>query len=184
MKHKFFENFGEQKLDIILDNGEMKDPFVRKNFSGCCNFMSNEILNKNIEALKKQLSWLERSFLIYKEIGIKTNYSLEEFDNLEILAGRFTRSIDFLVRKVFRSLDDVEFEDQGTLVDVVNNAHKRKLFNDMEEIREIRDLRNEIVHEYLDLKLKDSFSGLLDLTPKLIEIIKNTVSYSEQYFNK
>ncbi len=146
--------------------------------------MSSEILFKNIEALKKQLSWLERSFSICKIIGIKEDYSLEEFENLEILAGRFARSIDFLVRKVFRSLDDVEFEEQGTLIDVVNNAHKRDLFQNIEDIRAIRDLRNEIVHEYLDLKLKDSFSELLELTPILIGIIKNTCNYSDKYLNK
>ncbi len=30
LKHKFFENFGEQKIDIIIDNGEMADPFIKK----------------------------------------------------------------------------------------------------------------------------------------------------------
>ena len=111
--------------------------------------MSNEILKNYIEALKKQLSWLKRSFKTCKNIGIKSDYNLDEFDSFEILTGRFSRSIDFLIRKVFRSLDDIEFEDQGTLVDVVNNAHKRSLFNNMEDIRALRDLRNEIVHEYL-----------------------------------
>jgi len=28
----FFEHFGEQKLDIVLDNGEMKNPFVKHIF--------------------------------------------------------------------------------------------------------------------------------------------------------
>ena len=146
--------------------------------------MSNEILKKYIDALKKQLSWLKRSFEACKNIGIKSDYNLDEFDSFEILTGRFSRSIDFLIRKVFRSLDDIEFEDQGTLVDVVNNAHKRSLFNNMEDIRALRDLRNEIIHEYLDLKLKDSFVELLELTPRLIEIIENTINYSDQYLNK
>jgi predicted nucleotidyltransferase len=26
----FFEHFGEQKMDIILDNGEFRDPFVKQ----------------------------------------------------------------------------------------------------------------------------------------------------------
>lgn len=30
LKHKFYENFGEQKIDIIIDNGELNDPFVKK----------------------------------------------------------------------------------------------------------------------------------------------------------
>jgi len=25
----FFKHFGEQKLDIVLDNGELRDPFVK-----------------------------------------------------------------------------------------------------------------------------------------------------------
>jgi len=29
------------------------------------------------------------------------------------------------MRKVFRSLDEIEYENQGTLIDVVDNAHKR-----------------------------------------------------------
>ena len=28
----FFEHFGEQKLDIVLDDGQMKNPFVRHIF--------------------------------------------------------------------------------------------------------------------------------------------------------
>ena len=30
IKHRFFENFGEQKIDIIIDNGQMRDPFIKK----------------------------------------------------------------------------------------------------------------------------------------------------------
>lgn len=30
LKHKFYENFGEQKKDIIIDNGELNDSFVKK----------------------------------------------------------------------------------------------------------------------------------------------------------
>ncbi|MGE5795603.1 MAG: hypothetical protein ACM34O_08475 [Ignavibacteria bacterium] len=77
--------------------------------------MSNEILKRNIDALKKQLNWLDRSFRICKSVGIKQNYTAEEFDNFETLAGRFARSVDFLIRKLFRSIDDIEFETQGTL---------------------------------------------------------------------
>ena len=60
-----------------------------------------------------------------------------------------SRGIDFLIRKIFRSLDAYEFENQGTLVDVVNNAHKRGLFSDIDEIRVMKDVRNTIAHEYI-----------------------------------
>lgn len=84
--------------------------------------MSNKLLKQNIEHLQRQLKWLIRSFELCKTIGLKSVYSESEFDNFEILSGRFSRTIDFLVRKVFRSIDDLEFESQGTLVDTVNNA--------------------------------------------------------------
>ena len=29
LRVEFFKKFGEQKLDIILDNGELKEPFVK-----------------------------------------------------------------------------------------------------------------------------------------------------------
>jgi hypothetical protein len=87
--------------------------------------MSNKVLKQNIEYLQKQLKWLTRSYELCKSIGIKSTYSEIEFDNFETLSGRFARTIDFLVRKVFRSIDDLEFESQGTLIDTVNNALKR-----------------------------------------------------------
>lgn len=109
--------------------------------------MTNDVLAANVDALGKQLAWLKRSFVKCRKIGIKKEYSVSEFDKFETLSSRFARSIDFLVRRVFRSLDDVEFESQGTLIDVVNNAHKRGLFESMEDIGAMRDLRNDVVHE-------------------------------------
>ena len=143
--------------------------------------MTGELLAANIKALEKQLSWLERSYKSCRKIGIKKKYTTVEFDRFETLSGRFARSIDFLVRKVFRSLDDAEFEIQGTLVDVVNNAHKRDLFESMEDFKAMRDLRNDIVHEYLDEDLKGGFAELLELTPKLLKVMSDTIRYSREH---
>jgi len=74
--------------------------------------------DKNL--LIKQLAWLKLSYNECKEIGIKENYLVDEFEN------------------------------QGTLVDVVNNAHKRGLFEDVEELRIMKDVRNTIAHEYIE----------------------------------
>ena len=84
------------------------------------------------------------------------------------------------MRKVFRCLDDVEFENQGTLIDVVNHAHKRGLFEDIELIRQIKDIRNEIVHEYLDEALQSVFLDVIKTAPELIAIGCNTLTYVEK----
>jgi len=137
--------------------------------------MSNKLLMQNIEYLEKQKQWLVRSYKLCKSIGFKSTFSESEFDNFETLSGRFARTLDFLVRKVFRSIDDLEFESQGTLIDTVNNALKRNLIIDINLFNNMRDLRNEITHEYLEEELLSTFKDLLTLTPYLIEIVNNTI---------
>jgi len=142
--------------------------------------MSNKLLKQNIEYLEKQKKWLVRSYELCQSIGIKSTFSENEFDNFENLSGRFARTIDFLVRKVFRSIDDLEFEAQGTLIDTVNNDLKRNLITDINLFNNMRDLRNEIAHEYLEEELVTTFKDLLKLTPYLIEIVNNTIFYAKK----
>jgi len=131
------------------------------------------------ELLKKQLFWIELSYNECNKIGLKSNYSIDEFGKFETLCSRYSRSIDFLIRKVFRTIDAYEFENQGTLIDVVNNAHKRGLFEDIDRLRVMKDIRNTIVHEYIEEDLIDIFEEVLEYSETLIEIIKTTLHYME-----
>lgn len=130
--------------------------------------------------LQKQLSWIQISFDECSQIGIKSEYTVEEFGKFETLCARYGRSIDFLIRKIFRTLDEYEFENQGTLIDVVNNAHKRGLFEDIEELRIMKDVRNTIAHEYIEDDLVEIFDEVLLYSQKLIIIIKTTLNYIEK----
>ena len=132
-------------------------------------------LDKNL--LEKQLFWIEISFNECSKIGTKKEYTIEEFGKFETLCSRYSRGIDFLIRKIFRTLDEYEFENQGTLVDVVNNAHKRGLFDDIEKLRLMKDVRNTVVHEYIEDELADIFDEVLEYTEDLINIINTTLKY-------
>ena len=88
-----------------------------------------------------------------------------------------------MIRKIFRTIDEYEFENQGTLVDVVNNAHKRGLFDDIDELRIMKDVRNTIVHEYIEDALVDVFDEVLLYAEKLIVIIENTLRYIDTKTN-
>ena len=134
-------------------------------------------LKQDYTLLKKQLKWLVLSVDACKPIPIKERYTIEEFGKFEILCSKYSRGIDFLMRKIFRTIDEFEFENQGTLVDVVNNAHKRGLFDDIEELRIMKDIRNTIVHEYIEEALADVFDEVLIYAEKLISIIENTLKY-------
>ena len=142
--------------------------------------MLKEKLAKDRELLQKQLKWLQFSYEECRKIGLKEHYSVEEFGKFETLCSRYGRSIDFLVRKIFRTIDAYEFENQGTLIDVVNNAHKRGLFEDIDELRIMKDLRNTIVHEYVEDYLVNVFGEVLHYSGKLIKIMQNTMSYTDQ----
>ena len=142
--------------------------------------MMIEKLLQDKKLLEKQLFWIDISFSECSNIGIKTEYSTDEFGKFETLCSRYSRGIDFLIRKIFRTLDEYEFENQGTLVDVVNNAHKRGLFEDIEELRIMKDVRNTVVHEYIEDELAEVFEEVLQYSATLIEIIKNSLNYIEE----
>jgi len=141
--------------------------------------MMKQKLLQDFELLKKQLFWIELSYNECVKIGIKETYTIEEFGKFETLCSRYSRGIDFLIRKIFRTIDAYEFENQGTLVDVVNNAHKRGLFEDIDELRIMKDIRNTIAHEYIEDDLVNVFDEVLEYTQKLIEIINSTLIYIE-----
>ncbi len=142
--------------------------------------MMKEKLLHDYVLLEKQLSWVEISYNECTIIGIKQVYTVDEFGRFETLCSRYSRGIDFLIRKIFRTLDEYEFENQGTLVDVVNNAHKRRLFEDIDELRIMKDVRNTIAHEYIEDELSEVFEEVLQYTQALIKIINNTLKYIEK----
>ena len=145
--------------------------------------MMLEKLLQDKTLLQKQLSWIQISFDECSKIGIKKEYSIEEFGKFETLCSRYSRGIDFLIRKIFRKLDEYEFENQGTLIDVVNNAHKRGLFDDIEKLRIMKDVRNTIAHEYIEDDLVEIFDEVLQYCETLIIIIENTLNYIEEISN-
>ena len=140
-----------------------------------------ENLFKTIYMSEDAMSWLNRSYRICEKIGIRDEYSDEEFDAFETLTSRYARVSDILIHKVFRAMDTVEMEYGGTIIDVVNRAHKRNLFESVDEIREIKDIRNEIAHEYIQNDLCGIFNDVLRLTPKVSKLLENIKRYCEKY---
>ena len=140
-----------------------------------------EFLLKTLEDLQKACHWLNRSSQKCIQIGVKENYSDDEFDAFENLTSRFARTSDLLIQKVYRSIDKVEFEEGGTLIDVLNRAHKRGLLDSLEEVRQLRELRNEITHEYKAIFLPPIFKSVLQQTPLLLTLVEKVILYSKKY---
>ena len=50
---------------------------------------------------------------------------------------------------MFRTIDAIELQDEGTGIDRLNRMEKRGVIPSARAWRSLRDLRNSIVHEYL-----------------------------------
>lgn len=139
------------------------------------------LMKANLEGMRKSVEWLRRSHVKCARIGIQKSYSVDEFDAFENLASRFARTIDIIVNKVFRSIDAMELEDGGTLIDVINRAEKRALIDSADRIKELKQLRNDIVHEYETDDLQDLFSQALEAAPELFVIAEKVEHYSTRF---
>jgi len=141
---------------------------------------SKDKLLEGKKILERQLYWLEIAYQDALIVGIRKSYNVEEFGKLTILCGRYSRSVNFLIRKVFRDLDDFEFEDRTTLIDVIEHSYNRYLFENIDEVRMIKDVKNRIVDEYIDDNLTLLFEDVLEYTQPLIEIIDKSIKYIDK----
>ena len=91
---------------------------------------------KNMENnLKQELGDLEkaRDILLYsyqkcRNIELIDGLSYEEQDSFEALTSRFARLSDIIIQKIFRLLDILDLEEEGTIRDRINRAEKKGLF--------------------------------------------------------
>jgi uncharacterized protein YutE (UPF0331/DUF86 family) len=139
------------------------------------------VLIENLDGMRKSVLWLKRSYIKCSRIGMKEHYTEDEFDDFENLASRFARMLDVILNRVFRSIDAMELEDGGTLLDVVNRAEKRGIVTSAERIRDLKDLRNDIVHEYETDDLRSLFQQTLNATPELFGIAEQTERYCKRF---
>ncbi|GBU21299.1 hypothetical protein R80B4_01188 [Fibrobacteres bacterium R8-0-B4] len=140
-----------------------------------------DILRENIDTLNLSADWVQYSYKQTSSIELKKEYTVDEFNKLENLTSRYARTTDMLVNKALRSIDTVELEDIGTIIDVMNRAEKRGIVSSAELLRTIKDLRNSIAHEYKITEISGFFADVLKYTPVLLEIIKNTNAYCARY---
>ena len=142
-----------------------------------------ENLKEVFNEVEKSLYWLNRSFKKCLSFDIADDLSDDNYDDLETLTSRFARTSDIFVQKVLRAIDKIELTEGGSLLDVLNRACKREIINSTDEIREIRDLRNEIAHSYVTDDLQPFLTDIKKQIPILIEIIEKSKKYVADKFD-
>lgn len=141
------------------------------------------VLEETLRQLDDGATWLRRSLKRCQKVAGKSELSAADIDAFEALTSRFARLSDMILQKLFRGLDRIELEDGGTLLDALNRAEKRGLVDSAAAFREIRELRNEIAHEYAQEELSELFEGVLQHSPALLEIVRRADDYCLRYLS-
>jgi len=136
------------------------------------------LLLETWKTCQNAVSWLERS-CTNSPVPPYDSLKENEWDQLEALAGRFARLTDLVVHKLLRTLDRYEFEETGSLLDSANRAVKRGLIDSVDELRDLKDIRNEIVHEYAVEDLVGLYEEIHGAAPHLIKLVSGIGSYLE-----
>lgn len=93
--------------------------------------------------------------------AIKESIALFDPDATETLTSRFARTADLIVNKVFRALEE--------------------LIPSIDDIREVKELRNTIAHDYTESELEAVFKSVLTLTPELFLLAENIREHCKKF---
>ncbi|MCP5108916.1 MAG: hypothetical protein GY950_36370 [bacterium] len=139
------------------------------------------LLQEELQLLDKASDILNYSYEACGKIGIKDDYTYDELDKFESFTGRFARLSDLLIQKIFRLIEGIELEVPGSVRDRINKAEKRELIESAETFVEIRILRNQIAHEYIQDEIQEMFQKVLKYTPALLDSIKRVKNHCQKY---
>lgn len=139
-------------------------------------------LNENFEALEKSLDVLNYSFRKCKSLGEKEEYEQEEQESFEALTSRYARTSDILTQKVFKSLFALLQENVKTIIDSANILEKLGIVENADDILNIRELRNQIAHEYVEADLNALFMDVLRYVPAIETVANNLKKYIDNQF--
>jgi hypothetical protein len=141
-------------------------------------------LDEYLTILDKSLVALEYSYDKCNAIGEKEDYDLEQQESFEALTSRFARTSDILTQKVFKSLFILLQEDMKTFIDMANFLEKLEIVDKADDLLNIREIRNQIAHEYVEPDVKSLFRDVLHFVPQLKNIINNVKAYYNKLTSK
>lgn len=88
--------------------------------------------------------------------------------------------MDLLVNKVLRTLDRVELKPPGTLLDTVNRAEQRGFIDHAADLREMKDVRNMIAHDYAGAKAAEIFAFCRERKPAFDAVCEKVSDYADR----
>ena len=141
-----------------------------------------------ISQIEEYLALLDKSGVAlrysYKKcsaIKEEPEYDLEQQESFEALTSRFARTSDILTQKVFKTLFILLQENTKTIIDAANLLEKLEIVENADDLLNIREIRNQIAHEYVESDIKALFHDVLRYVPLLKKIIGNVKNYYNEH---
>ena len=103
--------------------------------------------------------------------------SSEDLEKVEAFTSRFARVVDLLIHRVLRAVDRFELNEPGTMLDVANRAEARGLVSSVDWLRELKDVRNRIAHDYAGVQLSEIFAFCQENLAELEATITRVQAY-------
>lgn len=110
----------------------------------------------------------------------KESYSFEDMEAFDSLAIKFSRNSDILFQKIFKSILLLYKENPKTFLDNINFLCKINVIPNTEMAIEVREYRNEIVHEYFIDQIISLYPKTIEYTEKLLQLFQHTKQYLHQ----
>ena len=138
------------------------------------------IFKENLMALRQSMSWLEHSIALCSSIKDFSSLSQSDYDNLELVAARYARCTDLLFNKIFRGIYLIEMGSNPSMLDSLFYLSKKGIVTSVNDIRFLKELRNDIVHEYLLENLNELYENVYKYSPVVLATALATLNYSEE----
>jgi len=137
-------------------------------------------LKTNLQAalydLGEASKWLNHSYEICNAFKQPIS-GTQAIDAFEAFTSRYSRAVDILIHQVLRNLALYERIDPGTLIDISNRAEKEYLVENADVLKQLKDFRNTLIHEYAAERLNFLYVRVHELAPILLTVITNTFAH-------
>jgi hypothetical protein len=135
------------------------------------------------ENLEGAADYLRESAEVCAPLLHGTPYSRLELREFEAVTARFARLSDLLLQKVLRYVGTIEANDAGSIIDIMNRAEKQNIAR-ATVFSSIRDVRNEIAHEYATRDIDEIARDVLRFSPELLAMTGRAIEYAKALTEK
>ena len=136
--------------------------------------LHKKLLGENLQKLDKALLSFNLSLDKCHTIGLKNEYTFEESETYDSMTSKFARLNDMFLQKILRTVFLLLHEDNQTLIDLANRAESLNMISNADNLLIVRDIRNQISHEYQDENLNSLYAEIIESTEQFLSDIEKT----------